>query len=29
MQVENFVEKPAQGTAPSNLAIMGTICPNS
>ena len=22
-QVENFVEKPAQGTAPSNLAIMG------
>ena len=22
-QVNNFVEKPAQGTAPSNLAIMG------
>ena len=22
-QVRNFVEKPAQGTAPSNLAIMG------
>ena len=22
-QVSNFVEKPAQGTAPSNLAIMG------
>ena len=23
MQVKNFVEKPEQGTAPSNLAIMG------
>jgi UTP--glucose-1-phosphate uridylyltransferase len=23
-QVENFVEKPAPGTAPSNLAIMGS-----